>query len=73
MPVAEANFRTSVLELIDAHATLPEDEEGYHMWLEAFQRGDAGVLTLDLTEIVGVMAEALAAPPPNVFEKNRFH
>lgn len=73
VPVAEDNFDSSVLELIEAQAALPEDESGYQQWLEAFQRGEAGVFPLDLAEIVEAMAQALAAPPANLFQKSRFN
>ncbi|MFC6590932.1 hypothetical protein ACFP81_02055 [Deinococcus lacus] len=72
LPLSGEKFRESVLELVETLQPVPR-EEGYSQWREAFDRGEAGVFTLTLAEIVEHMAEVLApAPAPNVFGKTPF-
>ncbi|MDK2012586.1 MULTISPECIES: hypothetical protein [unclassified Deinococcus] len=60
MPVTADALRASVLELIQVNAPLPADEGGYRQWREAADRGEAGVFTLTLAEILDVIGQAVA-------------
>jgi len=69
-PVTEDALRASVLELIQVTAPLPADEGGYRQWREAADRGEAGVFTLTLAEILDVIGQAVApALPGELFGK----
>ncbi|AWT34846.1 hypothetical protein GCM10008956_36800 [Deinococcus arenae] len=69
-PVTADALRASVLELIQVNAPLPADEGGYRQWREAADRGEAGVFTLTLAEILDVIGQAVApALPGELFGK----
>lgn len=69
-PVTADALRASVLELIQVNAPLPADEGGYRQWREAADRGEAGVFTLTLAEILDVIGQAVApALPRELFGK----
>lgn len=70
-PVTVDALRASVLELIQVHAHLPADEGGYRQWREAADRGEAGVFTLTIAEILDVIGQAVApAPVDGLFGKS---
>ncbi|GAA0517438.1 hypothetical protein [Deinococcus depolymerans] len=69
-PVTAEALRASVLELIQVNAPLPADGGGYRQWREAADRGEAGVFTLTLAEILDVIGQAVApAPVDGLFGK----
>ncbi|NTY01442.1 hypothetical protein [Deinococcus sp. JMULE3] len=69
-PVTVDALRASVLELIQVNAPLPNDEGGYRQWREAADRGEAGVFTLTLAEILDVIGQAVTpAPVDGLFGK----
>lgn len=59
LPFAEAAIDVSAVKLLKEKAELPDYEEGYGLWREAFEAGEAGVYTMGVAEAVGVMEEAL--------------
>ncbi|WP_064014849.1 hypothetical protein [Deinococcus puniceus] len=61
LPLTEAAAQACLTELIDAHAAIPTDQSGYQQWRSAFDAGEAGVFTLPLAEIVGVLEGAISA------------
>lgn len=73
-PVREDAVRASVTELIEERAALPHDGGGYETWRTAFERGEAGVFTLPLADIVEALEVAVNGPrtgdQPDVFRKS---
>ncbi|MBV9926805.1 MAG: hypothetical protein JOZ96_17430 [Acidobacteria bacterium] len=59
LPFAEEAINKSALKLVKEKAELPDFEEGYGLWREAFDAGKAGVYTISVAEAVGVMEETL--------------
>lgn len=74
LPISEEKWQSSALELVETLSQVPE-EPGYAQWKAAFDRGEAGVFTLTLAEIVEGMQQALAqsqAAPTNEFKGGSF-
>jgi hypothetical protein len=59
LPFAEEAISKSVVKLVKEKAELPDYEEGYGLWREAFAAGKAGIYTISVAEAVGVMEETL--------------
>jgi mRNA-degrading endonuclease RelE of RelBE toxin-antitoxin system len=59
MPFNEEAVNKSALRLLKDKAELPDYEEGYQSWRNAFDAGRAGVYTITLAEAVNVMEESL--------------
>jgi len=59
MPFAEEAVTRSAVKLLKEKAELPDYEEGYKLWREAFDAGRAGVYTISIAEAVAVMEETL--------------
>ena len=59
LPFAEEAIDKSALKLLKEQAELPDYEEGYGLWREAFDAGKAGVYTISVAEAVNVMEETL--------------
>ena len=59
MPFAQEAIRESVVSVESTRASLPDYEEGYNTWKEAFDRGSAGVFTVSIAESVDLMEEVL--------------
>lgn len=59
LPFAEGAVNKSAVKLVKEKADLPDYEEGYGMWREAFDAGRAGVYTITIAEAVGVMEQTL--------------
>lgn len=74
-PISAGALRTSVTELLEAGATLPGDQSGYGQWRAARERGEAGIFTLEVAQIVAALEEAVNTPRPSegnpLFQKNR--
>ncbi|SEI72189.1 hypothetical protein SAMN04488058_101437 [Deinococcus reticulitermitis] len=72
-PVAEANVRDSVLDLLEEGVPLPADLSGYHGWQLDYEKGEAGFFTVPIAEILDLL-EGLMGPPPGpahpVFQKS---
>ena len=49
---------------------LPADDSGYQTWKEASERGEAGVFTVTIAELVEAMEQAINTPLPDVFRKS---
>ncbi len=62
-PVTADALRASVLELIQTGALLPTDDSGYRQWREAADRGEAGVFTLPLAEILNLIGQVVVPAP----------
>lgn len=59
LPFAEEAINKSAVKLLKAKADLPDYEEGYNMWREAFDAGKAGIYTITIAEAVDVMETTL--------------
>ena len=59
-PVTRQSLETSVTELLEESATMPDIAEGYAAWLLAFEKGQAGVFTLPVNQIVQHIEDAFA-------------
>ena len=60
MPFAEEALRKSVVEVEQDLAELPDYEDGYTTWKEAFDSGNAGIFTISVSEGVAFMEEAVS-------------
>ncbi|MDV6375212.1 hypothetical protein [Deinococcus arenicola] len=74
-PISEGALRASVTDLLEESAALPDDQSGYETWREAHERGEAGVFTLEVAEIVAALEQAVNTPRPSegnpLFQKNK--
>ena len=59
LPFAEEAINKSAIKLLKEKGEVPEYEEGYRLWREAFDAGEAGVYTITVAEAVSVMEETL--------------
>jgi hypothetical protein len=59
MPFTEDAVNRSALKLLKEKVELPDYEEGYQMWREAFDAERAGVYTITIAEAVKVMETTL--------------
>jgi hypothetical protein len=64
MPFALASVRDSVRELLASDAPLPDFEDGYRHWREAFDQGKGGFWTKSVAEVLTTLEEALRAAQP---------
>ena len=64
VPVSREALERSGLALESRSGPLPDFEEGYRMWREEFDAGNAGVFSIPVAEIVGVMETALREGAP---------
>ena len=55
LPFSEEAVSKSAVKLLKEKADLPDFEEGYGMWREAFDAGRAGVYTITVAEAVDAM------------------
>ena len=58
-PVAEDWLAASVVELTAERGDLEGFAEGYGKWLAAYRKGEAGVFSIPLSEVVATMEQAL--------------
>ena len=59
MPFSEEAINKSALKILKEKAELPDYEEGYQQWREAFEAGNAGIYTITVSEAVTVMEATL--------------
>lgn len=59
MPFAEEAMNKSAVKILKEKVDLPDYEEGYNMWREAFDAGRAGIYTITLSEAIEVMEASL--------------
>jgi len=59
MPFSEEAIEKSGLKLLKEKTELPDFEEGYRMWREAFDAGRAGIYTITVADAVNVMEATL--------------
>ena len=59
MPFSEVALSKSAVKVLKDKVDLPDFEDGYREWREAFDAGHAGVYTITLAEAVKVMEATL--------------
>lgn len=59
IPVGRASLDTSVTELVVVVPDPPDIGDGYRLWRQEFDAGDAGVFTLPVKEIVQIVEDAV--------------
>ena len=59
-PVGQESLDSSVVELLQADAPMPNIGEGYGLWRLAFGRGEAGVFTIPVKDVVQYIEDAFA-------------
>lgn len=60
LPFTEAALRASVIRLLETDADTSESEDGYRAWREALERGEAGVFTAGVAEVVQFCDDAVS-------------
>ena len=55
LPCSEEAINQSVTEVLAENALLPDYEEGYQQWREAFDAGNAGVWGIPVAQMVDAM------------------
>ncbi|VFR56997.1 hypothetical protein BRI6_3659 [plant metagenome] len=58
-PVSEQTLKGSLLEIEGSQAPNPDYLEGYEIWKTAFDKGEAGVFTITVADIVGVVEQTI--------------
>lgn len=61
-PVSEETLKKSLTKLKGKNQPNPDYYEGYQTWKSAFDKGNAGIFTIDVADIVGVVEEAINKP-----------
>jgi hypothetical protein len=61
MPFSEEALETSVVELLDMVVDLPDFEDGYEDWKEAFLNGNAGVFSVSVAKAVDFIEKAMSS------------
>jgi len=59
MPFAEEAIEKSEVKLLQEKVDLPDFEEGYRLWREAFDAGRGGIYTITVADAVTVMETIL--------------
>ncbi|HEY9536912.1 MAG TPA: hypothetical protein VIS03_04905 [Kiloniellaceae bacterium] len=59
-PVTRQALEASVTELLQEDAAMPDISEGYAAWLLAFEKGQAGVFTQPVNQIVQLIENAFS-------------
>ncbi len=62
LPCSEEAIDQSVIEVLKASTLLPEYEEGYQQWREAFDAGNAGIWGIPVAKMVDAMETVLNQP-----------
>jgi len=61
-PVSEETLKKSLTKLAGKSQPNPDYLDGYRTWKTAFNKGEAGVFTIDVADIVGVIEQAINKP-----------
>ncbi len=69
-PITADALARSVTVLDAEQVALPADDSGYQTWKAASERGEAGVFTVTIAELVEAMEQAINTPTPDVFRKS---
>ena len=58
-PVSAQTLQASLTRLIGVREPLRAYREGYEIWREAFDEGKAGIFSIPLTEILGIVEQSI--------------
>ena len=58
-PFAEEAIDASVVELLAEDVELPDFAEGYDLWRESFDKGEAGVFTIPVAQSIEAMERVI--------------
>lgn len=61
-PVSAETLKKSLTKLEGKRQPNPDYYEGYQTWKSAFDKGEAGIFTIDVADIVGVVETAINKP-----------
>lgn len=61
-PVSQETLKKSVLKLEGKSKPSPAYQEAYHIWKNAFDKGEAGIFTIGVADIVGVVEKSINQP-----------
>ncbi|BDI33666.1 hypothetical protein CCAX7_57170 [Capsulimonas corticalis] len=61
LPCSEESITQSVTQLVQENAPLPDFEEGYQQWRDAFDAGGAGIWTVPIAEMVSALESIISA------------
>ena len=59
MPYEEDALSNSVVELDTETKELPDYQDGYKLWKEAFEKGEAGVFSVDVSKAVDFVEQSI--------------
>jgi hypothetical protein len=62
VPVSRQTLEASVIALQQENVLPPDISEGYVIWREAFERGEAGVFTLSVQQLIQYIEDAFNKP-----------
>ncbi|KPN71030.1 hypothetical protein [Neisseria sp. 83E34] len=63
VPVSEGSLKSSVTKLEEQEKTdLPDISEGYELWKQDWEAGDAGVFTIPVKDLIKSVEKALNEP-----------
>jgi hypothetical protein len=61
-PVSKETLTKSLTKLIGKSRPNPDYHEGYRTWKSAFDKGEAGIFTIGIADIVGVVEQSINQP-----------
>lgn len=64
VPISREALEASVTELLQSDAAMPDISEGYAVWLLSFEKGQAGVFTIPVAQVVQYIEDRFNQPPP---------
>jgi len=59
LPISEEALKNSVTKLLKSNVTLPEYQEGYEIWKEAYEKGEGGYFSIPVSECVEYMEQTI--------------
>ncbi len=62
LPFSKEALSKSVTKLVGKNKKLPQFEEGYKIWKEAYDNGNAGIFSVSVSEAVDFVEETLSSP-----------
>jgi len=59
LPYAESAVDQSVIELVAENVDVPAFAEGYEVWKEDFDKGEAGIFTAPVAQVIGALEQGM--------------
>lgn len=60
LPYAEETLEQCVVELEGESVDLPEFQDGYRLWRDAFEKGEAGVFTIPVEQAINFVQDSVS-------------